>query len=118
MQDSGYLSISTEVGAEVCEAAVDEIYFEIERLRKELIPNNELELVKNYMLGSILKTIDGPFNIATKWKTYLKHGMGLDAHHELIHRVKTITPERLRQLAQKYLRSEDLVQVTAGKKAQ
>ena len=118
MQDSGYLSISTEIGADVCTAAVNEIYFEIERLRKELIPNSELELVKNYMLGSILKTIDGPFQIAAKWKMYLKYGLGIDAHQDLIHRIKTITPELLRELAQKYLQLNDLIQVTAGRKLQ
>lgn len=116
LKDSGYLSISTEVGSDVCQAALNEIYFEIGRLRKELIPSSELELVKNYMLGSILKTIDGPFHISAKWKTYLKYGLGADAHHDLIHRIKTITPERLRELAQKYLQREDLVQVTSGRK--
>lgn len=118
MKGSGYLSISTEVGADVCQPALNEIYREIERLRKELIPSAELELVKNYMLGSILKSIDGPFHIADKWKMYLKYGFGVDAHHELIHRIKTITPERLRELARKYLQREDLIQVTAGLKFQ
>lgn len=114
LQHSGYLSISTEVGADVCGAALNEIYFEIERLRKELIPNAELELVKNYMLGSILKSIDGPFQLSSKWKNYLKYGLGIDAHHNLIHKIKTITPERLKELAQQYLQKQDLVQVTAG----
>ncbi|MFM1875684.1 MAG: hypothetical protein RL266_1421, partial [Bacteroidota bacterium] len=114
----GYLSISTEVGAGVCQAALNEIYFEIERLRKDLIPHSELELVRNYMLGSVLKSIDGPFEIAGKWKSYLKYGLGMDTHHELIHRIKTITPERLRELAQTYLQREDLKQVTAGQALQ
>ena len=115
LQHSGYLSISTEVGADVCQPALNEIYFEIERLRKELIPNSELELVKNYMLGSILKSIDGPFQLSSKWKMYLRYGFGIDNHHNLIHKIKTITPERLKELAQQYLQKEDLIQVTAGK---
>lgn len=115
LQHSGYLSISTQVGADVCQAALNEIYFEIERLRKELIPNAELELVRNYMLGSILKSIDGPFQVSAKWKMYLRYGLGIDAHHNLIHKIKTITPERLRELAQQYLQKKDLIQVTAGK---
>ncbi len=118
LKNSGYLSISTEVGSDVCQAALNEIYFEIERLRKHLIPTDELELVRNYMLGSVLKSIDGPFNIAAKWKTYLKYNLSIDAHHDLIHRIKTITPERLRELAQKYLQREDLKQVVAGKPLQ
>ncbi len=118
MKDAGYLSISTQVGSDVCQAALNEIHFEIERLRKELIPNAELELVRNYMLGTILKTVDGPFELASKWKTYMKYGLGADAHEELIHRIKTITPERLRELAQTYLQREDLKQVTAGQPLQ
>ena len=115
LKHSGYLSISTEVGSDVCQAAINEIYVEIERLRKNLIPTEELELVRNYMLGSILKSADGPFNIASKWKTYLKHGLGASAHYNLVKQIQTITPERLRELAASYLQKEDLVQVTAGK---
>jgi zinc protease len=114
LQHSGYLTISTQVGADVCQAALNEIYFEIERLRKDLIPVSELELVRNYMLGSILKSIDGPFHLSSKWKMYLEYGLGIDAHHDLIHRIKTITPERLKELANQYLLQDDLTQVTAG----
>jgi len=111
----GYLSISTEVGTQICKPALDEIYLEIGKLRKELIPTDELELVRNYMLGTILKSVDGPFSLASKWKTYLKHGLGTDDHYQLLHQIRTITPERLRDLANKYLQQEDLIQVTSGK---
>jgi predicted Zn-dependent peptidase len=114
LKESGYLTIATQVGSDVCQPALNEIYSEIERLRKELIPNAELELVRNYMLGSVLKSLDGPFNLASKWRTYLKYDLGADSHQELVHRIKTITPERLRELAQKYLQRADLKQVTAG----
>ena len=115
LRHSGYLSISTEVGSDVCQSAIDEIYLEIGRLRKDLIPTAELELVRSYLLGSILKSTDGPFNVAAKWKSYLGYGVGIDAHHDFIHLVKTITSERLRELAKTYLQSKDLIQVTVGK---
>lgn len=114
LKNNGYLSISTEVGADVCQAALNEVFFEIERLRKELIPVSELDLVRNYMLGSILKSVDGPFNIGAKWRSYLKYDLGIEEHHKLVKRIKTITPERLRELAQQYLQRDDLIQVTAG----
>jgi predicted Zn-dependent peptidase len=115
LKNSGHLSISTEVGASVCDAAINEIHFEIERIRKDLIPTQELELVRNYMLGSILKSIDGPFNIASKWKGYIKHDLGLNAHHDLIRQVRTMTPEQLRILANKYLQKDELILITAGR---
>lgn len=116
LEHGGYFIISTEVGSDVCKAALNEIFFEIERLRNERIPTHELELVRNYMLGSVLKSLDGPFEIADKWRSYLQYGLGTDAHHDLIHQIKTITSERLMDLANKYLQRNDLVQVTAGAK--
>lgn len=118
LQHSGYFTIATEVGADVCTPALTEIYREIERLRKELIPTHELELVRNYMLGSVLKSIDGPFHVSEKWKGYIQYGLGMEAHHDLVHQIRTITAERLRELANKYLQQGDLVQVTAGAKFQ
>ena len=47
MQEAGALVISTEVGVEVCKDAINEIFFELKRLREELIPQEELLLVKN-----------------------------------------------------------------------
>ncbi|MBI1286772.1 MAG: insulinase family protein [Flavobacteriales bacterium] len=118
LKHSGYFTISTEVGSDVCAPALTEIYREIERLRKELIPLHELELVRNYMLGSVLKSIDGPFHISEKWKGYIQYGLGMDAHHDLVKQIRTITSERLRELANQYLQPNDLVQVTAGSKFQ
>ena len=115
MKNTGYLSISTEVGADVCKPAIAEIFKEIERLRKDPVSIDELELVRNYMLGSILKSVDGPFAIADKWKTYLRYDLGLNSHHNLIKQIQNITPERLRELANLYLQRDDLTVVTAGK---
>lgn len=115
MKNTGYLSISTEVGADVCKPAITEIFKEIELLRKDLVSTDELELVRNYMLGSILKSVDGPFAIADKWKTYLRYDLGVNSHHNLIKQIQNITPERLRELANTYMKRNDLTVVTAGK---
>ena len=46
--------VSTEAGRDVCEAAIKEVYHEMEVLRNELVDEEELLLVRNYMMGSIL----------------------------------------------------------------
>jgi zinc protease len=48
---SGYFFISTEVGTDVTSAALKEIYHEMKRMREELVDENELETVRNYILG-------------------------------------------------------------------
>ena len=44
--------ISTEAGKDVCEATIEEVYKEMKILREELIDEEELLLVKNYMMGA------------------------------------------------------------------
>ena len=65
LKEAGYFFISTEVGSDVTKAALTEIYKEIETIRTIEITEQELELVKNYLLGQLLSSCDGPFNMAS-----------------------------------------------------
>lgn len=110
----GYFFISTEVGYEVTEAALKEIYFEINRLRTDLIPDDEMELVRNYFSGKILSGVDGPFKLADFYAGLLIYGLDIDYAHRLLETVKTITPKELRDLANQYLNTEELFEIVVG----
>ncbi len=114
--NEGYFYITTEIGVDVCQKALDEIYFELNRLRTELIPEEELQLVKNYILGTFLRSIDGPFELANKLKGILMFDLGYDYYHSFINTVKVITSETLRELANKYLGEETMIELVVGKK--
>lgn len=116
LQDAGYLFIATEVGAEVCAAALTEIYKEIEILKNELVGKEELTLVKNYMLGSMLGSLENVFSHADKFKNIHFFGLGYDYYENYIAKVKTITAEDIKLLANKYLNKEDFTEVVVGKK--
>lgn len=60
----GYFAVAAQVGTEVTQDALREIYTEIERLRAEPMPEGELSLVKNIMVGEMMRILDGPFGIA------------------------------------------------------
>ena len=95
--------ISTEAGRDVAAATVQEIYNEMAILRNEPVDDEELMLVKNYLLGSLLGDLEGPFQIINRWKSYILNDVGSDYFYESIKTIKEITPERLQQLANKYL---------------
>lgn len=100
--------VSTEAGRDVCEAAIKEVYYEMKQLREEPVEEEELLLVRNYMLGSILGTLDGPFQIIGRWKNYYLNGIG-DGHSYFNHAVNTIknvSASELQELANIYLRDE------------
>ena len=114
MLGGGYFVISTEVGVEVTNAALKEIYYEIEKLQNELVSEDELELVRNYLVGVFLRSTDGPFAIGDRLKGILGYGLGYEYYDRYVHTIRTITPEQLRDLANKYLKKEDLIELVAG----
>jgi predicted Zn-dependent peptidase len=95
--------ITTEAGKEVCEATIAEIYKEMERLRNQPAPEEELLLVKNYLLGSILGDLDGPFHIIGRWKNIILNNLGDEYFYKLIANIKNITAKEVQDLANQYL---------------
>lgn len=111
----GYFFISTEVGADVREAAVKEIYSELQRLREDLIPESELTLVRNYMIGGFQRSIDGPFAQADRHKVICVHELDDDYYLRYLDTIRNVTPAQLQSLAQKYLQQEELLEIVAGR---
>jgi predicted Zn-dependent peptidase len=103
--------ISTDAGKDVCRATIDEVYKEMKILREELVEEDELALVKNYMLGSLLGDLDGPFQIIGRWKTYILNGLTDAYFYNTINTVRSIQPAELNELANKYLKEEDFYEL-------
>jgi len=97
------LVISTEAGKDVCAATIEEVYKEMLLIREEPIDDEELQMARNFAIGTILGDLDGPFHVAGRWKNILLNGLDRDYFNEGIRIVKTITPEELQELAIKYL---------------
>ena len=110
----GYLAIATQVAREHRDDALGEIYAEIECLRNELVEEDELQMVKNVMIGEILRILDGPFGIADVTIENIMCGMDNHATEQSVAAIAAITPEAVRDLACKYLERESLVEVVVG----
>lgn len=103
--------ISTEAGKDVCEATIAEVYREMQLLREEPVEEDELLLVRNYMMGSILGDLDGPFQIIARWKNIILNNLTEKYFYDSIHTIRTISAEEIRDLAQKYLQPEDFYEL-------
>lgn len=114
-QQSGHFFISSEVGSDVTEDALHEVYLEINKLQQDLIPADELNLVKNYMLGSFLRSLDGAFALSENYKGLLEYGLNYQYFQDFVDVIKSITSQELRDLAGKYLDKSSLTQLTVGK---
>ncbi|MEO6978003.1 MAG: pitrilysin family protein, partial [Mucilaginibacter sp.] len=115
LKHAGAMFIATEVGADVCNAAITEIEKEINILKTELIPDEELSLVRNYMLGSLLGSLENVFSHADKFKNLYFAGLDYDYYDRYVETVKTISSERLKELANVYLDFDGFYKVIVGK---
>ncbi|GGI28477.1 M16 family metallopeptidase [Pedobacter mendelii] len=116
LKNAGYFFVATEVGADVCSAALREIYKEIDLLKNELVEDEELGLVRNYMLGSMLGSLENVFSHADKFKNIYFSGLDYSYYENYINKVKTITAKEIKDLANKYLTTETFTEVVVGKK--
>lgn len=111
---TGYFLIGTEVKKEVRKETLAEIKIEFDRLRKKLVDEEELELVKNYMLGQLLKSADGAHMMMDLYLSVEMLGLDLDFYNKAIDAIQNITAERLQELADKYLNWDDFTIVSVG----
>lgn len=112
----GILVINTETANEFVEPLVREVYHEIDRLQNDPVLEDELFMVKNYMLGEMCRSYESAFSLADAWMFVQVSGFG-DTHFEdVLNTIKNITPEEIRELAGRYLCKEKLKEVISGKK--
>lgn len=112
--DHGHMSIGSEVGSDVTKQAVDEIFFEINRLRNEEVGNEEMDLVRNYMMGVMLADLDGPFNLSEVIRGYVVNGIEFEKFSQNIETIKKISSSRVQEIANMYFNPETMVTVVSG----
>ena len=74
-EQDGYVGVSTECDVRYTWQLIDEVKWEMQRLREQLIPEDELALVRQFMLSEQVKTHDTPFNVAGYVASTLLYGV-------------------------------------------
>jgi len=114
LQQTGYFSVITEVGSPVCKDAIKEIYKEIAKLQEHKVGDEELALVKNYILGNFLRNIDGQQNYSNLFENIIIYGLDTKYLYKYLDEVQNIHSEKILSLARLYLNPEKLYEVTVG----
>lgn len=110
----GCFYIATEVNPGKVGATIKEIFNEMKKLREKPVEDDELAMVRNYLLGMLLNGLDGPLNTSDVVRSLIVEGLLHDAFDGLVETIRHITPAQLQELAQRYFRPEDYWTVTAG----
>jgi predicted Zn-dependent peptidase len=115
LKHGAFFTIATEVGVNVTQATLEEIHKEMDKLRTVLMPIEELDLVKNYMNGAFVGSLENIFSHVDKFKNV--HFINLDLHYYTRHlqKIKESTPEHVLATANKYLDFSEMSKVIVGK---
>ena len=103
-----------DVASEHSAAALKEIRSEMTRLCEEPIGAEELQCVVNYMVGDFLRSIDGVFERAERFKQMYESGIDEQFTRNLLSALSMITPDQLRATAQHYLDPSRMLEVEVG----
>ncbi len=114
--NDAYLCIAAEVNADSTADAVTQIKNELNLMCTEKVSTEELKLVKNYIMGTILSDTDGPFNVSEIIKHLVVYDLELNEFQKGITEMMSTSSDDILQLANKYFVPSTMNDVIVGKK--
>lgn len=108
------LLVGTETENKYVEPLIDEVYKEMRTLHTEKVAEEELNMVKNYMLGNICRSYEGAFSLAEAWIANDLSALGDEYFQYQVDSISRTTAEDICRLAQTYFQPERFVEVVAG----
>jgi predicted Zn-dependent peptidase len=114
LNHDGFFYISTDVGSTLIQPTIDEVLKEIDILKEKPVDKEELDMVKNYLLGQSLNLIDGPFATGQLIKSLLIKNMTIESFDTHIEKIRNITSDDVQSIAQKYLDINRFTNVIVG----
>lgn len=114
MRNNGYLVIGTDVNKENTKATLEEIYKEINLLKSDTVSIEELTLVKNYLKGSFINSINTSYSQVDKFKTLLFNDLSTNFYENYFNTLTKITSEEIQTTAIEYLNFDNFYEVVVG----
>jgi len=107
--------IEADVIVEKTNEAIEECFKEMTLLQNELIDGEELSLVKSYMLGELLREVDGSVSYQKKYTFWNDFQLDENEMQQTIDALHAITPQTIQMLAKQYLVQEMFTTIVVGK---
>jgi predicted Zn-dependent peptidase len=112
-----YWAEIADVTTAVTGPSLKEIFYEIDRLRKDPPPQDELQGIKDYLAGIFVLRNSTRAGIIGQLDYVDLHGLGDKYLETYVQRIYAITPQQVQQMAQKYLSTDKMTIVVVGDKS-
>lgn len=110
----GAFSATAQVRNEVTGPAVQEILNELKRINGEPIPENELALQRNYLVGNYLLSVENDQRMGERLQEIDLYDLPEDFFKTYAKKLAGLSPEKAAELAKKYIDPNNLVIVVVG----
>ena len=107
-------AISSDVNADATQRAIDACFEELQRLQEELVGDDELQMVKNYMFGQQLRSADTSVNVMQKFAYWHRFGLDETEMYRYLTEIKEVTPEQIKNLAKENFSYNKFTQISVG----
>lgn len=111
-----YWQISCDINADASLRAVEEIKKEIRILQTEPVGEDELEKVKNYLLGQFLSSVTHVYGIAERYRSVWINGTDFDRVEENQRIIREADAFDVRRMSENYLNTEKMIICLSGPK--
>jgi zinc protease len=112
----GYFSAYANVRNEVTDSAVTEFLYELDRIRGEMVSEQELQRAKNMVTGSFARSLESPEAIARFALNTVRYKLPRDYYPTYLQRLAAVTRADLLEIAQEYIRPDQAHLVVVGNK--
>ena len=111
---SGLLRILGDIKSGFSSQVADEVRKEMQKLKDQPISNDEMALVRNYMMGEMLQMFDGPFTSCDAVAKAIDMGVGMKYFEDEQNSILNTKPSELQEMANKYFDLDNLATAIAG----
>jgi zinc protease len=105
---------AVSVRPDATDSAVTEILSEMERMRNEPVAQAELDLAKEYLAGSFVRSLEDPRTVARFALLTQLNGLPKDHYATYLQRLAAVTLEDVRSAAEAFLKPEQAVVLVVG----
>ena len=114
LDEYAYWVIAADVKKAHQEEVFEEIEKEIQILRTQLASPEEIEILKNYLIGQLFTKFSSPFDLIDQFKGVYYAGLDFSFYEKRFDYLKKFTAADLLSIGNRYFSSPDRVQVRVG----
>jgi predicted Zn-dependent peptidase len=114
LKNPGAFSIAVSVGTDVTAPAVGEIFRELHSITSAPVTDEELTMVKNYIVGSQALQLETPGQVASFVRAIALYNLPADYYQKFPEAVRMLDQNELLDVARRYMHPSRMTVVVAG----